>query len=106
MSSKPLAPGMLVLVVHTTDPSYAFLVGQTGTIICAIRGPAALLTSADWIVELPGTAGTPCPHCGKTHTIPRWPMQSCELRPIEDPDPPFEEQTDLELSPSLEETTT
>ena len=100
---KPLAPGLLVVVVHTVEPEYSFLVGQVGTIISAIRGVPALLTNAEWIVDLPNTGNIPCPHCHKVHPGTEWPMLSIELKPLEDPDQGLEQTEDKRIDQPLEQ---
>lgn len=102
MSNAPkLDVGVMVVVVFVVNAEYSFLYGQVGTIVRRITGLDALLTANEWVVDFPNTRDYICPNCNRSHGT-RWPMQSIELRPLQDPDQSLEVE-DTELLPITEE---
>lgn len=98
--NKPLAPGMVVVVVHVRDPRYICFVGMVGTIIRALSPLEQMISHDEWAVDLPDTKTMPCPDCGAMHGDTQWPFASVELRPLEDPD---KEQAEDRIEEAVDE---
>lgn len=89
---KQLAPGVVVTVVKVTDPKRAPLLNAVGVIREPLTGLAAVLLSADWLVDMPGVTYR-CTVCREIHEPP-FAFLSYELKPLEDPDSQTEQVTD------------
>ena len=93
-----LAPGKMVVVVHSDDPDQRYLIGEVGTIEAPLSYLEQLVTGADWRVELPNATPEPCRNCGEIHnTAKHWAFKSYELRLLDDPD------SDLSVEETVEE---
>lgn len=81
-----IAPGMLVVVVHTDDEDARWLIGQVGTVERELDTFEQMLSNNRWAVDLPNTDAVQCPNCGGYHLGTVWIFADHEIKPLIDPD--------------------